>query len=333
MAKYTILKAWSELEGFIPLIVSPSNSTILTNKFEIDFSVCESVDSCGATAFLLKTLQYLNRNNVNACWKTNTSFDDARILPDLIELGFFLLIQPRYEGFTQKQQQKKLFDAPGNIDYFTPKSECLCSSSNGIKKQSLPIIRIPFHKFERRRDAIKEFKQYLFEAFDKYSDGNSSEVVQTIFILYELAKNTADHTNGDAFFGVDFIISPNHKINFLYGDLGCGIKQNITSYLRSIKDPRCERFSLADAYHEAFKEKFTTRPDSGENFGMGLNTVLESAKANSIQLSVFDASSRGLLSHFDRLSHGELRKCFLATQRNIPFCYFGSFGVLKHDTS
>ena len=91
--KPTHLNAWQELECFYPLLASPSDAGKLTTHFHINFSACDSVDSCGATAFLLKLLQYIRRSQSSnkglTTWNTNDTEGDFVAITQLITLGFF----------------------------------------------------------------------------------------------------------------------------------------------------------------------------------------------------------------------------------------------------
>jgi signal transduction histidine kinase len=147
---------------------------------------------------------------------------------------------------------------------------------------------------------------------------------QFITILYELAKNSADHTAGDAFLGIDiFESNGDFDLQFLFGDTGEGIKDNIKNHLES-EDQRRERFfSLVEAYYIACQKGFTSKPKTGRNLGVGMSTAIESSQMLGLSLSVFDAASRGVLSNIRGGVHSEIRKIFYPASRNLPFCYFG----------
>jgi hypothetical protein len=190
------------------------------------------------------------------------------------------------------------------------------------------MVYIDFINSINRRKKIKEFKTVLFSRLLKYQ--KVINIMPLITIFFELAKNSADHADDNAIFGLDvFETEYMIKINFLYGDFGIGIKQNIQNYLKCRNDPRWSHLSLSEAYHIACQKGFTSKPESGRNFGLGLSIIIEIAKSYNINLSVFDASSRCVLSKIDITSHKYLRKKIFNFSRSNPFCYFGTMEAKK----
>jgi hypothetical protein len=316
--KATILQAWPELEEFIPLLTSPSETSSLTSIFNIDFSECEKVDSCGLTAFMLKIKQYMKKVK-GSTWRTG---EKNGVLETTIKLKFFLPIASNYH------------DSLFHVNEYIPlNGKTISSNMFGASKISFPIFYIDFSNSINRREKIKEFKTVLFSRLLQYQ--KVIKIFPLITIFFELAKNSADHTDDNAIFGLDLLETEHMiKINFLYGDFGVGIKQNIQNHLKCKNDPRGPHLSLSEAYHIACQKGFTSKPESGINFGLGLSIVIEIAKSYNINLSVFDASSRCLLSRIDIAScnsHTYLRRKMFNFSRNNPFCYYGTMEAKKNE--
>jgi hypothetical protein len=310
--KATILKAWPELEEFIPLLTSPSEASTLTLIFYIDFSECEKVDSCGLTVFFLKVKQYMKKVS-GVTWRTS---EINTALEKTIELGFFVPIADNCNYPLLLNNYISSNKKPVSLNVF------------GAVKTSFPMVYIDYINSINRREKVKEFKAIIFDRLLQYQ--KKINIMPLITIFFELAKNSADHTDDNAVFGLDlFETDCMIKINFLYGDFGIGIKKNIQNYLKNANNPTWRHVSLADAYHMACTKGFTSKPGNGKNFGLGLSIIIEIAKSYNINLSVFDASSRFLLSKIDIASHKYLRKKIFNFSQHNPFCYFGTMEAKK----
>jgi hypothetical protein len=334
--KATILKAWPEMEGFAPLLTSPSEASKPTPFLKIDFSYCHTVDSCGLTAFLLKIMQYDNKFEKNEAKWTLTGLDrNMSLQEDIIKLRFF---EPIMGKNIEENIKDKLFE-----DNFVSSNEgSVDSEIFGAYRYSFPIVFIKFDNNDRRTTGINLIKPILFERLNAYIKKYTINIMQWITILIELVKNTADHADADAIFGMDIYETNNSlKINFLYGDFGIGIMEQIKMFLRENNDLRHERLDLEGAYYIACEKGFSSKPNSGRNLGRGMSTIIEFSKTLNMRLSVFDASSRVLLSEFDvnsltnrnsilnSYSHKQLRRKFFVFSRVNPFCYYGTVEARK----
>jgi hypothetical protein len=324
--KSTILKAWPEIEGYAPLLTSPSEASKPTPSLKIDFVRCYTVDSCGLTAFLLKIMQYINKLGKDETHWTFDGLDNESLQRNIINLRFFEPIMGNIkEKLFSNDRLISLNDNPINSEIF------------GGSRYSFPIVYIKFDNNDRRTTGINLIKSVLFERLNEYLQKYPINIMQWITILIELVKNTADHANADALFGMDlYETSSSVKINFFYGDLGIGIMEHIKIFLKENNDKRWAHLNLQGAYHIACKKGFSSKPDSGKNLGRGMSTIIEFSKTLNMRLSVFDASSRGLLSEFDldsltnfdsifdSNSHKLLRRKFFIFSRINPFCYYGT---------
>ena len=325
--KPTILKVWPEIEGYTPLLTSPSDASKSTQLFKIDFSECYTVDSCGLAAFLLKVLYHTKYFANNTSWICTGLDNDITLKDKIIKLQFFTpIINYHQESLAMDSEITLLNKEPIRTESF------------GTCKFSFPLVYIDFTDCDDRRETGEKLLKYiLFERLKEYVGKYSINIMQFITILIEIVKNTADHTNANAVFGMDIIkIEDFIKINFFYGDLGDGIMEHIKECLKLKNDSRWEKLDITDVYHKACEKGYSTNLNSGKNFGMGMSTIIEFAKTMKMRLSVFDANSRGLLSEFDIpyqfgsflkkdfYSHRILRRKFFNFSRRNPFCYYGT---------
>jgi hypothetical protein len=331
--KPTILKAWPEMEEFTPLLTSPSKASKPTPFFNIDFTECVSFDSCGLASFLLKIIQYTKRFKESTSWIATIGLDNDSILrkDNIVNLGFFIPIINSLHDPILRAEYISSNENPINLEVF------------GAIKLSFPLVYINFTDgIDRRETGIKLLKQIFYKTFQEYSQIYKINTMQILVILIELVKNTADHTKSDAIIGFDMFKTNNSiKINFLYGDFGIGIMRHVRKYLKQVDDQRWKNISFADAYYIACNKGWTSKPNSGKNLGMGMSTVIEFAKTMNMRLSVFDASSRCLLSDFDVINtpdagfqidsptHTRIRRKFFNYSLKNPFCYFGTVEAEK----
>jgi len=104
---------------------------------------------------------------------------------------------------------------------------------------------------------------------------------------------------------------------------------NVKNHLPEEQLKRYEFWDLTQTYRFALSRGNTTKPDSINNKGMGMSLILDGAKEIGLELSVFDAESRGLLTEIESLTHSELRKNFYNIGRNIGFYYHGKLKAKK----
>ena len=166
------------------------------------------------------------------------------------------------------------------------------------------------------------------ETLSSFSKMSNVNICQFIVVLTEMIKNSADHTDNEAFFGLD-VVQENKKvaIHFVFGDMGLGIKKNIQTYLATsvLKKKRASHLSFSDAYHFALTQGCTTKPKSENNKGLGMTLIREGSQGANIDISMFDAYSRCLLSAITKITHEELRKFFypFTKDQTQPFYYYG----------
>jgi hypothetical protein len=309
------LKIWPEINGYLPALIPFQSIGTRENDLFIDFSNCKRANSSGLNILLMRILRLLKSDNKERSW--NFDFQSNKSITSVFEkLNFFQIL-----NFYNKQ--KKLFWKFETNELFSMPMKI--QDSNNI---SYPIYIIDFKKsLNDRRDAISTFRSWLYGILEGYVEEFDFNFTQLITILTEMAKNSADHTQDNAFFGFDVEIGEDrNKICLLFSffDLGVGIKQNIQNHIASpIAEKRKRHWSLAESYYFALQPGKTTKPGSIQNKGIGMSIIVDGAQGAMINLSVFDAMSRGLLSDVFKISHSEIRNIFFNTGRDVGFCYYG----------
>jgi hypothetical protein len=149
-------------------------------------------------------------------------------------------------------------------------------------------------------------------------------------MLTEMAKNSADHTPDNAYFGLD-IVEKNSTfgLKFSFGDLGIGVNQSIRNFIKedSAFNEKEKHLALTDAYHYALQIGNTTKRNS-LNKGIGMASIYELSRQMCFTLSVYDANSRGLLSCANNITHTELRKVFFDVGFKVGFHYHGEINFI-----
>lgn len=318
---------WPEQTGFVPLLLSISEATQPTSQLHIDFSSCYKVDSCGLTASLLKILSYFSKINVSdgfVEWTTSMS-RNQEVMEIVGQLALFLPIKRFCKRMPLVETDHILFPEP---------KPYILKESAESEVISFPIIHIEhcLHS-EKRRVPLKALKNLLLEMLMPYEGEYDINTRQLILIIYELAKNSADHTMGDSYLGLDIKKSMEDVvISFVFGDQGSGIKDHVLVNMPQKYQQRAQHLAMYESYRYALMRGFSTKLESKENFGIGLPTAIDCAKGIGLRLSVFDASSRGVLTELPdatSCSHVDLRKMFYPCNSKLPFCYYGTIRAAK----
>jgi hypothetical protein len=313
------IKVWPEIVHYLPSVQRLVGIEKTTNDIRIDFSDCRQITSTGLTVFLLRLLTLLHGGNKQRKWETdNTEYNP--IFAIVKKLGFFDHLNKYYPNASL------LAPETNDTGPFQPTEHTFLS---GRKVTSFPIVRLDFTKNKSgRRSEVKTFTKELHRLLLNLEPTNRIQANHLVSIFNEMAKNSADHTEGDAFFGMDIINIPEKnsiELHFVLGDLGHGIKQHIQEHLPpAAKEKRGKHWSLSESYYHALKHGYTSIPESLQNKGLGMSIILDGAKGINMSLSVFDAESRGILSSLKDPTHEELRKHFIAFTRDRLFYYYGS---------
>ena len=321
--KPTIVKAWPELVDFLPALpafTDPRRTTIRNNQpVEVDFSSIRSVSSVGLTVFILQLLRLVGSTRPITIRQCSHS-----ISTKLSGLGTFDILTELTGPYQQELPS-------GNEAY---PSRVLTSPGT----RNLPIYCLRFNSAEDRRNEAKMFVAWLSEhSFELVKDLRIA-INGLLMLLNEIAKNSADHSDADALFGID--VSPvDHsmfRLTFVFGDLGKGIKKNIQSHmLPEEKSKRLAHMSLYEAYRLAVKPGYTSKPRSRVNKGHGMSIIIDAATDLGIHLSVFDAWSRGILSavpDVEMPTHQAIRRIFHNLGHDVAFFYYGETFLKRRST-
>jgi hypothetical protein len=316
------IKIWPEIKGYLPVIIPWQNVKTQQNDIFIDFSNCKSVYSSGLTLLLLRTIGVIIQEKNNRKWETHSEII-SDTFQKIVSLNFFNILQ-YFESNTSMFWRQEFANL--STHKLVHQNDYYC------EVHSLPIYHIKINDFLNRRDILKEFRKSLNELLLPYYRDYDFNLTQLTLILNEILKNSADHTKTNAFLGLDIIFINNQEIeiNFTIGDLGEGINLNVKKHLPTEKfKKRYEFWDLTQTYRFALSKGGTTKNDSIDNKGMGMSIILDGARKIGLELSVFDAESRGLLTSITSLTHSEIRRNFFNIGRHIGFCYHGTLRSKK----
>ncbi len=333
MSKRNILvKAWPEVVGYIPALVPYSSLNTKKNigrNFMLDLDNCLRVDSSGLNIFLIQLLQLSNRLGDSREWEfvPKQITDTINIIKSL---GFFNKLNSYSDG------EKKLFSIQ-NFDTIQDHPVIQEINSGEILK-SYPIfsIKIPDQEQSNRRAIIlKTVREWCHNKLFDYERKYMFNLMNLIDVVTEIAKNTADHTESDLFLGLDIEEDKDEeyvRIRFSAGDVGEGLNAKIRKAVESsewkenvIEKQRLKYWDLTQTYRWGCQSGNTTKFSSVHNKGIGMASIMDCSRKTPMELSVFDATSRGLLSNLDpfNLSHAKVRKEFSSIGKAVGFYYYG----------
>ncbi len=157
-----------------------------------------------------------------------------------------------------------------------------------------------------------------------------------LYILQELMKNTADHSNADSVIAFESEVTEDDvKVHFCYIEYGDGIKKSVESYLDNLETgvgglSRKGSRHISEIYRLAFQSGFTTKR-TAVNLGKGLHRIACYIRAMRIDMQVFDANSIGNISIIGpNPSHKQSRLAFSSSTANAaPFSYIGTWTLEK----
>lgn len=312
------IKIWPEVDEQYPAIISLERiDRSKTNPIDIDLTNSYKISSSGLT-ILLANLIKITEDLHNRQWEILFPRDRA-INQTISDLNFYSLLVKRVPNqnlFWHQELNRQL-----NIHAI------ISDAQPQFQQKTYPIYEINFKSHTNdRRKAVDAFKAFLIDELYFLQLQYDFDLSTFIQVLVEMAKNSADHTEANAYFGLDIInTSTKIKIKFAFADLGMGLNQAIRKFIKEdMKFTEKEKhLAITDSYHWALQVGTTTRPNSGLNKGIGMATIFSLCKQLNFVLSVFDAESRGLLSSAESTSHVELRKVFYAIGYKVGFYYYG----------
>ena len=338
MKKNILLKVWPDLTDYIPATVPFSGVHSKASQGKnllLDFDNCTKVNSSGLNILLIQLLQLLQQKEYQRPWEFYPQ-TETQAIKKIYKLGLFSKLNkysPVYNLF---------WDLKYNV---IDENEVVEDLNSGEIIKSYPIFSIKIEKEEphlRREALLAELRSWCYEKLFPLSKKFSFNFQNVINIITEIGKNTSDHTESDLFLGLDVINdkSDNYvKIHFSIGDIGSGINQHIkdnyqkvVSRLSTTKD-RSAHWDLTFAYLWALTAGNTTKFASKANKGLGMASIIESSRKVPMDLSIFDARSRGILSNLDanELSHKKVRKNFHDVGKSVGFFYYGEILAMNRN--
>ncbi len=317
--KPTRIKTWPELESYLPLLMRlPNKRSDPEHSVGIDFSRARKIEMTALSCFIMRVLRYLKEQKVT----TRIVIEKpVHALPaKLLTASNFEFLINKYNPFPIDETVNDLFsEAPTNslspIEY----------GHLGANYVAFPLLYLPFSSNLDRREAVAQFEYQVHEWIAPIVK-NRINLPQFLMVLKEISKNSADHIDGDAVFGMDIKLFDKHSfvLQFAYSDSGPGIHQGIwTRLAEQVKQTRERHKGISESYVYALRNGFSTKRGNGLNMGIGMSMIMEGAKKLGLDLSVFDAESRGLITEIKEATHKEVRRSFFVVSPNLGFTYYG----------
>lgn len=325
------IKVWPFLDDVSQTIFPYSNKYLSKNTkmvVNLDFSNIKGVNSSVAAITLKKLISFLSGNKEKRPFLLVPP-DDASITRRLQNMGFFTILE-KYFHFVDLTGD--LFYKPFMIEKTTKPD---IEDYLGLTKTAFPIFQLEYN-CNNERASVERFAAWLDDNLLGRLDEKYHIKTGVLFsVLTEIAKNSQDHTEGDAFWGFDLIENSSNKegeLRFSCADLGKGIAQKVRDYLENnpqddLRADVWQHGSLTDLYKWAFTlGKTTSRKPN--NKGIGMTMIIDGVRELNMDLNYFDARSMMQIPnslHFsgNALNHEELRRKAWNTENKVGFYYYG----------
>lgn len=314
------IKIWPEIIGQFPAVISNERiAKTKENDFVLDLSNLLKVDSTGLTMLLLNLIKLVDSVK-DKKWQIIYP-NDINIDSLIRKMQLYKLLVtkvPNENLFWQKELEQEKIIEPYIINM-------------DAEIKMFPIYEISLYQNLNPRVEVDKFKEYLISQLYFLQENYDFELNVFIQMLVEMAKNSADHTNDNAYFGLDLIETKNIiKLQFAFGDLGIGVNQSVRDFIKEDNkfNNKEKHLALTDAYHYALQIGNTTKTNI-LNKGIGMASIYSLSKQINMNLSVYDATSRGLLSSAKNTTHTELRKVFYSLGSKVGFYYYGETEIYK----
>jgi hypothetical protein len=325
------IKIWPELVNYIPATIPYTSIKSKANAGKhilLDFNNCTEINSTGVNILLIQILKLMSEKSYNRGWLANPDVSNPTI-QKLIKLGLF----------NKLNTYSKISDLFWEDSLNEISSEPVIDNMNPSERiYSFPIFSQEINKEYRdnRRKYLPIFRNWIYQNLFKFSHHYEINVINLINVLTEIVKNTADHTNSDVFFGIDIIENINKdylKIFFSIGDLGEGINVHIKNSFAE-ENPISNRpghWDLTQTYMWACTSGNTTKKNSKINKGIGMSSIIKSSQGVPLELSIFDANSRGIISKLkaNNYTHASVRAQFYSIGKPVGFYYYGKIYAKK----
>ena len=326
------IKIWPYLDDLSQTIFPYSNrylSKDVNMVVSLDFSNLKRINSSIGAIALKKLISLVANNTPQRPYKLILPDDDSARA--FLQNSGFLSILDDYYHFTN--QYGDLFD--NNTITIQKETNVIVVESLGIKKTHYPIYRLKYNP-SNGRDSVDKFEEWLDDNLLVRIRENQDVKTDVLFsVLTEIAKNSQDHTESDAFWGFDYIenvITGEGELLFTCSDLGDGIAHKVRTYLaenqqEDLRPDVWKHGSLTDLYKWAFTLGNTTSRKPN-NKGIGMTMIIDGAQELKMELFFFDAKSMmqipsSLFYSSNAFNHEELRRKAWNTENKVGFYYFG----------
>ena len=326
------IKIWPYLDDISQAIFPYTNRHLSKDHnmvVSVDFSNVKRINSSVAAITLKKLVSLIKPDTKKRPFKI--VFPEDEFVKRHMQLsGFFSLIDSYFHFININGD---LFnEQPVCINNET---EIIVDECHGVKSTYYPIYQMKYNP-DNVRDCVDNFEEWLDVNILEELNKKSKIKIEVLFsVLTEIAKNSQDHTESDAFWGFDVIedvASGNGELVFSCSDLGKGISQKVREYLGEhpqeyLRADVWKHGSLTDFYKWAFTLGNTTSKKS-HNKGIGMTMIIDGAQELNMDLSFFDARSMMQIPnslHFadNAFNHEELRRRAWNTESKVGFYYYG----------
>lgn len=315
------IKIWPKLDDITQALIPYSNSNLNeTYPIHLDLTNVRDVNASGATMTLVKLIENI-RSKSTAVWVIEPP-ERIHIDNCLNKIGFYKILDLNIIN-------KDIF---WRNDIILENESYVSKNRHDLVVKSFPIYHLQYQQQEKR-EVVEEFSNWINEILYCYCKQYDFKLNIIAKLLKEIAKNSEDHTKDSAFFGIDILENAEGsraELIFSFCDLGIGLFENIKSFLRNNSKYRKDAYrkiGIVDAYHLAFSPGFTTSTNK-INKGIGMSMILDCVQILGMELSFFDAHSRGFIP--SERTHSEIRRNFWDTGNKVGFNYYGRLVLKKN---
>lgn len=351
MPRDTRLTLWPEQVEFFPLA---SSWGAIKNTKALDLSYCVEVKSCGLAASSL-ILNWLFRKIDSNPQKATNRKKDTLVSNQLSLFSLVDLSEKKFSTSFRAQASQRLIetvfennspiimDACKNLGFFESINDFLsesiklkyevgkkqpCSIKTSEIDRSYPIFRLRYEYYQtHKREMVDDFLNYSYPIFDEFFKTNPEKGNQLNHILEEIIKNIADHAHADGIVGIDTTEKDGQRIiSIIIGDAGPGIYAHMRDNYVFFKKKRSKFTGLAEVYRYALEDE-VSGSGGPDNYGCGMSTIINNCIAIGAHLSVFDESTRLMLTSLSPIvkkgpSHNEIWRVSFRFDGQKPFFYF-----------
>lgn len=326
------IKIWPYLDDLSQTILPYSDrylSKDVNMVVSVDFSNLKSINSSIGAITLKKLISLVVNSKIKRPYKLILPENER--MQSFLQKSGFLYVLDDYYHFVNLYGD--LFN--NNTITIQKETDIVVDEFLGIRKTHYPIYRLHYNP-ANGRESVEKFEEWLDDnLLVKIAEKRAVKTDVLFSVLTEMAKNSQDHTENDAFLGVDLIenmATGEGELVFTCSDLGEGIAHKVRMYLaknqqEDLRPDVWKHGSLTDFYKWAFTLGNTTSKKPN-NKGIGMTMIIDGAQELKMDLSFFDAKSMmqipgSLFYSSNAFNHEELRRKAWNTDNKVGFYYFG----------